>query len=709
MLYPQFSIQHRVGRVPSPGVPVKPMPYPQFSIQTLVFSLLFAFCFSPLAQDSGPSANLLPNPSFEEKAGDGVQGWQSRAWSGETNAQWKVVAPGRTGKQCVSIGSEKGADAAWTATVAVKRDAFYRLSGWIKTKDVRGAVGALLNIQNLPEARTAAVLGTRDWTRVTTVFQSAAAAELEINCLFGGWGQSTGQAWYDDISLEQLDRQPNDTQAAVMIDTSARSVAYSPMIFGGFLEHFDHQIYGGVFEPGSPLSDKRGFRKDVIAALKELRCPVVRWPGGCYASGYHWETGVGKQRRPTDDMAWGVIEPNTFGTDEFVELCRLTGWQPYICNNAGNGTVEEMKDWVEYCNASKGAYAQMRKDNGHARPQNVNLWSIGNENWGAHEIGYKPIEQWAPLVLAAAKAMKAADPHIQLTAAALPTREWSLPLLKLAGPYLDYISIHSYWLPLWGKNDMPDYLTCIMHSESPEQLIANYIGVLEDSGYRGRIKIAFDEWNLRSWHHEGFPRKAVQDYNNPEITRLVAAREKNDIAAQYTMADALFSASFLNACLRHAEDVGMANIAPLVNTRGPLYVHPQGIVKRTHFHALAMYANELEKRVGKLEVEADPLAHNGKSIPVVDAIATVNESGKHWAIALVNRHPEKAVACTVKMKDRPLQGGYQAMVLAGDSRDAYNDIENPNRVVPKKTKLTFTKGVVNLPPHSLTIVNVLLR
>ncbi len=133
-------------------------------------------------------------------------------------------------------------------------------------------------------------------------------------------------------------------QATLTIDTDAPSKAYSPMIFGGFLEHFDHQIYGGVFEPGSPLSDKNGFRKDVVAALKELRVPVVRWPGGCYASGYHWEAGVGKQRRPTDDMAWGVVEPNTFGTDEFVELCRLLGWQPYICNNAGNGTIEEMRE-----------------------------------------------------------------------------------------------------------------------------------------------------------------------------------------------------------------------------------------------------------------------------------------------------------------------------------------------------------------------------
>jgi alpha-N-arabinofuranosidase len=599
-----------------------------------------------------------------------------------------------------------GADAAWTTTVTVKPNTFYRLSGWIKTQDVRGAVGALLNIQNVQEVKTAALSGIRDWTQVSTVFQSGAATELEINCLFGGWGKATGQAWYDDVALQQVDEPPMDTRATVTIDTGARSIPYSPMIFGGFLEHFDHQIYGGVFEPGSPLSDQNGFRKDVIAALRELKVPVVRWPGGCYASGYHWERGVGKTRQPTDDMAWGVVEPNTFGTDEYVKLCRRLGWQPYICNNAGNGTVEEMRNWVEYCNGKEGKYAQMRQANGQGKPWNVNIWSVGNENWGAHEIGYKPIEQWAPLVLEAAKAMKAADPRIQLTAAALPTREWTLPLLKLAGPYLDYISIHSYWLPLWGKNDMPDYLTCIMNSEAPEQLIADYVGVLEESGYRGRIKIAFDEWNLRGWHHEGFPRKAVQDYSDPEVVRLIAAREKNDIASQYSMADALFSASFFNACLRHAADVGMANIAPLVNTRGPLYVHPKGIVKRTHFHAMAMYANELEARVGKLNLEAGSLRQGNRTIPVMDAIATVDESGHQWSIALVNRHPVQSLACTIQMKDRILDGNYEALVLTGDSPDAYNDIGHPDRVVPAKRKLTFTRGAVILPPHSLTIVKV---
>jgi alpha-L-arabinofuranosidase len=653
------------------------------------------------------AANLLPPLMSQQRLGALHQGWQPRAWSGKESVRWSDQSPGRNDKPCLAIGSQKGGDAAWTATVTVRPDTYYRLSGWIKTEDVRSATGALLNIQNMQQVRTDAVTGNSDWTRVSTIFRSTSTTTLEINCLFGGWGQSTGQAWYDGVTLEQI--APPPAEATVTINTDAQTVPYSRMIFGGFLEHFDRQVYGGVFEPGSPLSDARGFRKDVLAALKELRVPVVRWPGGCFVSGYHWEPGVGKPRKPVDDMAWGVVEPNTFGTDEYVELCRLLGWEPYICNNAGNGTIEEMRNWVEYCNGTSGKYAQLRRANGYPEPRSVPIWSIGNENWGAHEIGQKPIDQWAPLVLEAAKAMKSVDPQLKLTAAALPTREWTLPLLKMAGPYLDYISIHNYWIPLWTRNDMPDYLTCIMHSEGPEESIVGCLGVLDESGYRGKIKIAYDEWNLRAWHHEGFPRKTVQNYADPEVIRLIRAREKNDIASQYTMADALFSASFFNACLRHAEDVGMANIAPLVNTRGPLFVHPKGIVKRTHFHTMAIYANELEARVGKLKLEASPLFQGNQSIPVADAIATVDESGKRWAICLVNRHPDQVIQCTVKMKDRLLEGDYAAVVLAGDSPEAFNSIEHPDRVAPMKKTLTVIRGVVELPPHSLTVVKVPMR
>ena len=278
--------------------------------------------------------------------------------------------------------------------------------------------------------------------------------------------------------------------------------------------------------------------------------------------------------------------------------------------------------------------------------------------------------------------------------------------MEAAGDALDYISIHAYWLGLWQKNAMPDYLTCIMHSQGPEETLKRFIEVLDESGYRGRIKIAFDEWNLRGWHHPGFPRKTVQDYDDPEVIRLVKARQDNDIASQYTMADALFSASFLNACLRHATDVGMANIAPIVNTRGPLFVHPKGIVKRTHFHTLAMYANLLHSRVGQLDVTAGALRQSNRQIPVLDAVATADSTGTCWAIALVNRHPVESVTLTLKLGQTPVHGSVPATVLSGPSPEAYNDIEHPDRVVPQKVDLDFDKGVVALPPHSLTLLDV---
>ena len=273
--------------------------------------------------------------------------------------------------------------------------------------------------------------------------------------------------------------------------------------------------------------------------------------------------------------------------------------------------------------------------------------------------------------------MKAADPSIQLTAAAANSREWMLPLLKTAGEYLDYISIHHYWLPLWEKNDMPDYLTCIMLSEARNRPLPGLSGCWKSPDSAAGSRLRMTNGISAAGIIRGSRARRCRTTPIPR-SPLVAARAKADIASQYTMADALFSASFFNACLRHADDVGMANIAPIVNTRGPLFVHPKGIVRRTHFHAMAMYANELEPRVGKLDIKADKLTQGGKSVPVVDGIATVDESGKNWSIALVNRHPDKEVACTVKMKDRLVEGEYEALVLTGDSPDALTTSKTPS-------------------------------
>ena len=495
---------------------------------------------------------------------------------------------------------------------------------------------------------------------------------------------------------------PSSALAVFAVDTNAPTKPYHQRIFGGFLEHFDSQVYGGVFEPGSPLADGPGFRVDVIAAIKELKVPVIRWPGGCFVDTYHWQNGVGKNRPPQGDFRWGVIEPNTFGTHEFVELCRRVGAEPYICHN-GLADPQENLDWVAYCNATEGRFAEMRKANGHPEPLNVRFWSVGNERYD---------QDYANRVRDTLKAMKALDPGLQVTCAGSQgdggkqIAGVSSYLMEQAGRYLDYVSVHNYYLPRADQLPNFDYLTAITKSEAPEVNMTIVTESLRKAGF-DRIRIAFDEWNLRAWQHPGFPRDVVENYDAPAIRELVERRRKqNDLASQYTMADALFAASFLNACLRHSEQVTMATIAPLVNTRGPLFVHPKGLVKRTHFHTLAMYANLLQSRVAVGQVTADKLTQGTESVAVVDAIATSDESGRQWAIALINRHPAEAVACSVKLGDVPLEGTFKATQLAGDSPDAYNDIDHPDRVAPKKVRLAFRQGVADLPPHSLTIVHL---
>lgn len=476
---------------------------------------------------------------------------------------------------------------------------------------------------------------------------------------------------------------------------------YDRMIFGQFIEHFHRQIYGGIFEPGSKLSDEQGFRMDVIEALIELKVPVVRWPGGCFVSSYHWLDGVGPVRTPVYDKAWHVEDPNTFGTDEFIAWCRKIGAEPFICTNAGTGTPEEMSDWVEYCNLrDMGKYARMRINNGHTEPYNVKYWSIGNENYGSWELGAKTVDEWGYFVRESAKLMFNVDISVKLFAAALPDTSWTIPLLQRAGQYLDYISIHGYWDRLQHVNNPSDYLTCMRFSVMPESRIQNTISILKQTGYDKKIKIAFDEWNLRSWHHPGHgSRFEKQD---------IEARDLNDDNSTYTMADALFSASFLNSCLRNSDYVSMACMAPVVNTRGPLFVYPGGIVKRTTFHVMSMYSNLLLPNILPVQINSDilsvPSANRQIAIPAVDAIVTCSDDKKTLSIAVVNKNPEKPVEINLGLGN--VSGKIEAVILSGDSTEAYNDIDNPDRVIPERKQMIMKNSHVMLPAHSLAIFKI---
>jgi alpha-N-arabinofuranosidase len=498
------------------------------------------------------------------------------------------------------------------------------------------------------------------------------------------------------ITLVSTSASETSLSASIEINVDAEPLKYDPMIFGGFIEHFHRQIYGGIFELGSPLSDENGFRKDVIEALRELKMPIVRWPGGCFASAYHWLDGVGPTRTPAFDKAWRVEDSNTFGTNEFILWCKAVGAEPYICVNAGTGTLEEMSDWVEYCNQTLGKWAALRRKHGFLEPHGVKYWSIGNENYGPWEPQSRTIEEWPMLVREAAQLMQAVDPSIKVFAPVVAREDWAIPTLRFAGRKLDYISIHEYYDALWRQPVASDYLTCMSWADKPEQHMVRTKELLEKAGAE-HVRIAFDEWNLRSWHHPNTPgeRASAED---------IAARDVADENSTYTMADALFSAGFFNACLRHADKVTMANIAPIVNTRGPIFAHPGGIVKRTTFHAMKMYATELEAYVVPLSIESDMLPAPADKVTAVDAIATCNDAQTNWSIAIVNRHPERPASIELGFGPEQVNGTLSASVLAGDGPNAFNDIDQPDRVVPLSAELEVKAGRVTVPAHSVTVL-----
>ena len=244
----------------------------------------------------------------------------------------------------------------------------------------------------------------------------------------------------------------------IKIDPERQIGSINPDIFGGFAEHLGRHIYGGIYEPGSPLSDENGFRTDVLAAVRRLRMPVIRYPGGNFVSGYRWRDGVGpKAERPARvELAWQDIESNHFGTDEFVTWCHALGTEPYLVVNAGDGDMREARDWVEYCNsATDSALANMRRANGHDAPHKIKYWGIGNEVDGQWQMGHKTPEEYARTYKEFAKVMRLVDPSIKLIAAV--TSDWRYQpvertqlLFEQAPDFLDYLSVH------WYVNNLDD-------------------------------------------------------------------------------------------------------------------------------------------------------------------------------------------------------------------------------------------------------------
>lgn len=481
-----------------------------------------------------------------------------------------------------------------------------------------------------------------------------------------------------------------------------------PMIYGHFIEHFHRQIYGGIYDPENPLSDEDGLRTDVLDAMRHIKVPVLRWPGGCFVSSYHWKDAVGEKRTPFFDKAWRVEDPNTFGTDEYVNMCRKIGCEPYICTNAGTGTAEEMSDWVEYCNLeNEGQYARWRIANGCEKPHKVKYWSVGNENYGAWEIGAKSAEEWGRLVAEASKMIKHVDPETELTAAALTDLDWNINLLRMSGQFLDWISIHRYWDDVHEHNDLADYETVMAFTNHTGDSIRKVRGLLEAMGLEKKIRIAFDEWNLRGWCHPNAHTVSQgvtkEDYLYP--------RDLNDDNSKYTMADAVFSACFLNECNRSCDIVGMANFAPIVNTRGCIYTYKEGIVLRSTYHVFDLYVNYLGDVIldawseGMKSMEArNSASGQTETTELIDVLATEFSDREGAALAIVNKHPDEEQEITL---DLEAEGEAVLYYIAGSSTESYNDVDREEVHIQREDMGVYTPGMrVSVKPHSVGVIQI---
>ena len=390
-----------------------------------------------------------------------------------------------------------------------------------------------------------------------------------------------------------------------------------------------------------------------------------------------------------------------------MKLCRKIGCEPYICTNAGTGTAEEMSDWVEYCNLeTEGKYAKWRIANGYKEPHKVKYWSIGNENYGFWEIGAKTAEEWGVLVREAAKMIRHVDPTAELSAAALSDPAWNMNLLTHCAPYLDWISIHEYYDMVPEENNTASYEQCMAFTDRIDHSVREVRGMLAALRLDGKIKIAFDEWNLRSWHHP----KALNIVQGLTKEEYLYPRDKNDINATYTMADAVFTACFLNAMNRHCDIVGMANFAPILNTRGCIYTCDEGIVLRSTYHVFDLYVNHMGDTVVDLWPEDVPtmdVPHKqGHTVTVdaVDLLATTFSDRPGMAVAAVNKHPDEAKVIRIPLEH---PAPITMLTVNGASKDSYNDVGRED-VRITETALGMREGVaeITLAPHSVNVIKI---
>jgi alpha-N-arabinofuranosidase len=489
----------------------------------------------------------------------------------------------------------------------------------------------------------------------------------------------------------------------IFLDCEYQIGPVDPRLFGGFLEHIGRAVYEGVYDPQSKFADENGFRKDVLSSLEKLQFTAMRYPGGNFASGYHWLDGVGpRASRPINqELASLSIEPNQFGTDEFIRLTRLMNWTPMITVNLGTGTPEEAGNWVEYCNSPSGTrFADMRAKNGAPEPYGIKLWCLGNEMDGHWQIGHVPADQYAIRARQAAKMMKYTDPSIELVVCGsseigLPTYiQWDRTVLEFIGEEVDYISLHLYVGK--GKGNTSDYLAVTnLIDQRIEEIDALCRSVQARLRSKKRHLLAFDEWNV--WYRT----------QNAESVNGHGKYAQHLVEEEYNLEDALVVAGFLNSFIRHADVVKIANLAQIVNVIAPILTRGDQVLLQSIYYPILLYAN---RRTGTaLQPVVRGPGYDSPSygfVHTVDVSAILGNSELH--VFLVNRSLDETAAVEINTPGLRLRSIQSAEVVTGPTAMAENTFNKPDVIRNQKfsqVQLNAENATVQLPPLSIVAIS----
>src|SRR5919112_4257346 len=375
--------------------------------------------------------------------------------------------------------------------------------------------------------------------------------------------------------------------AAITVDPAFRVGTVDPRVFGTFVEHMGRSVYTGIYEPDHPSADQNGFRQDVLELVRELGPTAVRYPGGNFVSGYRWEDGVGPvaERPRRLDLAWKAVETNEVGVNEFAGWCRSAGMDPIMAVNLGTRGVQEAADLLEYCNHPEGtALSDLRRSHGAKEPHDIRTWCLGNELDGSWQVGHKTPYEYGRLAAETARAMRMVDPRIELVACGssnshMPTfATWEATVLEQCYDLVDYVSLHNYYDPLPCSQE--DFLASAVDLDRAIESIvatADHVGARLKS--RHRLRLSVDEWNV--WHQSAWHESAMGDWR--ELRHL--------IEDEYDVTDAAVVGSLLITLLNHADRVGMACQAQLVNVIAPIRTEPGDRAwRQTIFHPFAQAA-----------------------------------------------------------------------------------------------------------------------